>query len=227
MPPDPDALMRDLIDTQANRRRGFSAPRKDMHMTELKDLDHEHQHFTQATVALAHNSTSMRRVAALIAAVGVVGLAVAAVTGWLATAEGLREIAGAEKNVTQILIFELVRTTAGAALLGAFAWGTLNLSRAALDQGTRYDKRFIAGHFLVYVVRKFESEIKSGKIGLADVMSVFKAWSDSVDSAFTSVKFGSKNNQSLSISAGKDGWSISSGGSRPVRIASQAEASTD
>jgi hypothetical protein len=131
----------------------------------------------------------MKWTACVVGVVGVAGLAIAVGVGWQSTSSGLDNLKSSHYS-NQVLVFELIRTAAGAALLGAFVWGTLNLARAALDQSTRYEKRFIAGHFLVYVLRKFEAEIKDGSIKLPDVMSVFKAWSDSVDSAFTHVKFG-------------------------------------
>jgi hypothetical protein len=87
----------------------------------------------------------------------------------------------------------------------------LNLARAALDQSTRYEKRFVAGHFLVYVLDMFEREIKEERIQVTEMMSVFKAWNDSVDSAYTNVKFGSKSNQDFALSGSSNGFTLSTG----------------
>lgn len=171
----------------------------------------ERDDFLAAADALITRAAVMRRTAITVGLAGAVLVCVAATYGWISTRHGAELLVESNYN-TQMLVFELARITAGAALLGAFAWGVLNLSRAALDQATRYEKRLIAGHFLVYVLRKFEKQIKNGDIDLRDVMSVFKAWSDSVDSAFTHVKFGSKSNQALAATIGKDGVAFATGG---------------
>lgn len=167
--------------------------------------------FELAIETLKKHSRTMHNTAMLVGLVGTVIVVVAAISGWYSTRHGAEVLQQSDYS-NQMLVFELTRIAAGAALLGAFAWGTLNLARAALDQSTRYEKRLIAGHFLVFVLQKFEKQIRSGEIGLQDVMNVFTAWSNSVDSAFTQVKFGSKSNQGLAATVGKDGVSFATGG---------------
>lgn len=168
-------------------------------------------HFEQTVLELHEHSQRMRRTAIWVGVAGVLIVGAAAYYGARSTSNGAALLTASNFN-TGMLVYELVRIAAGAALLGAAAWGFLNLSRAALDQSTRYEKRLIAGHFLVYVVRKFETQIKAGDIELKDVMGVFTAWSDSVDSAFTNVKFGSKSNQGLALRIDKNGVSAATAG---------------
>ena len=130
------------------------------------------QHFTAAIDELKLAMKRSRQVAYLAASLGMVGLIVGATLGIRATADGAEKLQNAEDAVP-MLIFELVRTAATAALIGAFIWGMLNLARAALDQSTRYEKRYVAGHFLVHILDKFDPEIRSGAMNIADAMSVF------------------------------------------------------
>jgi hypothetical protein len=186
-------------------RRGSVVPVPEPEAADLR------AHFEEVVRLLSRDSRLHRQRAWVIGAIGLVGLVIAAVLGWIATGNGLDTLKNASGYRREVLLFELVRTAAAAALLGAFVWGTLNLARAALDQSTRYEKRLVPGHFLAYVLRKFEAEIKAGTILLPDVMAVFKAWSDSVDSAFTHVKYGSRKNQDVAISATKNGIGVATG----------------
>jgi len=170
--------------------------------------------FDELTTLLAQRADHHRKSAYTIGLLGVAGLAVAAFLGWKATQSGAAYLKESDYS-TVALTFELVRSAAAAALLAAGVWGVLNLARASLDQATRYEKRLIAGKFLNYVLDRFETEVKNdGKIPLPQVMNVFKEWSDTVDTAFTNVKFGSKKNQSISMSAGSKGIAAGTGGAQ-------------
>ena len=171
--------------------------------------------FNVATDELTRAIKRNRLVALVVAVIGTVGIAAGIYLGGKATAVGADKIEASHYSVV-MLAFELVRTAAAAALIGAFVWGMLNLARAALDQATRFEKRYVAGHFLVYVLHMFEHEIKNGDIKIADTMSVFKAWNDSVDSAYTHVKFGAKNNQGVAFSGSDKGLSFA--GSSEIRV---------
>lgn len=180
----------------------------------LDTPDQAKKHFELATEHLTASIKRNRRVALAAGIVGVVAVVAASIAGYKATTAGAEALKDSNYDVS-MLAFELVRTAGAAALLAAFVWGLLNLARAALDQSTRYEKRFVAGHFLVYVLDMFETEIKHGNIEVTDMMLVFKSWNDSVDSAYTNVKFGSKHTQGFSISTTKDGSTVSAGGPAP------------
>jgi hypothetical protein len=173
--------------------------------------------FEKAADLLERGVARNRRVALVVGMLGVAGLSAGVYFGARATASGADQVADSRYNVN-MLVFELVRTAGAAALIAAFAWGMLNLARAALDQATRFEKRFVAGHFLVYVLDKFEQEIKDNTIQVADTMSVFKAWNYSVDSAYTNVKFGSKRSQDFSIAVGPKGASVATGKAAPTKF---------
>ncbi|ALX03359.1 hypothetical protein [Aeromicrobium erythreum] len=177
----------------------------------MREDEQAQDHFQDVVEELERRARRMQVTAVLVGTIGALLVVIAALYGWASTRQGASLLIESDYDA-RMLVFELVRIAAGAALLGAFAWGVLNLARAALDQSTRYEKRLIAGHFLVYVLRKFETQVKAGDIDLQDVMNVFSAWSDSVDSAFTHVKFGSKTNQALILRMAKDGVEVASGG---------------
>ena len=160
---------------------------------------------------LEDRAQAHRRAAYVIGLIGLVVLTVAVYAGWKATGTGARVVKESGYSVVA-LVYELVRSAATAALLGAAVWGVLNLARASLDQATRYEKRQIAGQFLSYVLDKFEAQIKDQEIPLPDVMAVFKEWSDSVDTAFTHVRFGSKKNQALLLDIALNRLALSTGG---------------
>lgn len=110
-----------------------------------------------------------------------------------------------------LFAFELVRTTAVATVLATAVWGTLNLGRAALDQAARHEKRLIAAHFLHFTLHKYEPEIKKKIITLDQVMLFLRSWSDNVESAFTSVKYGKTKNDAMSMSVNRDGAAYAEG----------------
>lgn len=110
-----------------------------------------------------------------------------------------------------VFIYELARTTAGAAVVTAILWGLFNLAKASLDQATRYEKRLIAAQFLHYTLETSKPEVKSGKIHLGDIMQFLKAWSENVESAYTSVKFGTKGRDAFALTASTAGVSLTTG----------------
>lgn len=181
---------------------------RDDHARQLGDPADE---FTELAAKLEAEARKLKFVALLIGLVGCAVLGFAAWFGVWSTSKGLAALDASDYHPT-VLIFELVRTTAAAALLGAFLWGLLNLGRAALDQATRYEKRLVAGRFLVYVFHTFRDQMENESLSLKDVMEVFKAWSDNVESAFTHVKFGSRNNQGVSVLAKNGFFSMGLGG---------------
>ncbi len=141
---------------------------------------------------------------------GVVGVIFAAFIGKDATEKGAVFVHDSGYNWVAA-VYELVRTAAVAALIAAAIWGLLNMSRAAIDQATRYRKRLTAGSFLVFMLSNYNDELRSGTLKLESVMAVFTTWSSSVESAYTTVKFGSKNNQRLALEMGRDSASLVSG----------------
>lgn len=213
--------------------RGRTAPQPgahseitaDIHPAPESPLDPVEQakYFVQAVDELTEAIKSSKRVAMYAAAGGVVALSAAFLAGVLATASGAEKIESSDEPWA-MLIYELVRTAAGAALLAGVVWGVWGLTRAALDQATRFQKRYVAGHFLLYVLSEYEDEIKNGSIKIDEPMAVFKAWNDSVDSAYTNVRFGSRRSQDFSIAVSKDGVAVATGKATAKPPATPAEA---
>ena len=201
-------------------------PRADAEVADLPGAKEANDNFIEAARILKRQAAWLKLISLCIGVVGLGGVGAAAYFGFESTDTAVASLKESEYN-NQLLVFELVRTAAGAALLGAFAWGTLNLARAALDQATRYEKRLVAGHFLVYVLTKFETRIKKSQIELGSVMGVFKAWSDSVDSAFTHVKYGSNKNRPIAVTATKDGVTIATDGAEPPPAPRGSDAAKD
>jgi hypothetical protein len=73
------------------------------------------------------------------------------------------------------------------------------------------EKRFIAAHFLRYVVESFDPEIRNNNIRSSDVTGFAAAWSRNVESAYTDVKFGSNRDQHLKMNVSKDGFGLEQG----------------
>ncbi|MCV0384716.1 MAG: hypothetical protein K5799_14940 [Erythrobacter sp.] len=176
--------------------------------------DHDEQ-FHHVVTFLEKAAARSRRIAYIAFGAGVVGVALAVELGRRATSDGA-EVLEQSGYSAVAAVYELLRTAAVAALLGAALWGILNLARAALDQATRYEKRMVAGHFLVFMLKRFDTKIKDDDVKLDQVMNVFKLWSDNVESAYTHVKFGSKKNQALSVIANPNGVGFATGGAEPV-----------
>ena len=133
------------------------------------------------------------RVAAI--AVFVVG---AAILGFVAVelpqlTENASERIQEAGDSTNVMLFELLRGAAFAAAITSILFGVLTLGRACLDQATRFQKRLIAAHFLNYVMHSYEAELRSGAMSLTDAVNFLKSWSENVESAFSSVKFGSRS----------------------------------
>lgn len=103
-----------------------------------------------------------------------------------------------------LVIFELVRGTAFAAVLAAIIFGILSLGRAALDQATRYEKRLMAAHFMHFVLSKYAAQIKEAT-ELDEVVNFIDAWSKNVESAFTKVKFKPPKERNLEVGIDPDG----------------------
>lgn len=74
-----------------------------------------------------------------------------------------------------------------------------------------FQKRYVAGHFLLCVLSEYEDEIKRGDIKIEEPMAVFKAWNDSVDSAYTNVRFGSHRSQDFALAVSKEGFALATG----------------
>lgn len=159
---------------------------------------------------LRGQSTLSTALSAVTMIFGVIGVIFAAYIGKDATEKGAAFVRDSGFDWVAA-VYELVRTAAVAALIGAAIWGLLNMSRAAIDQATRYRKRLTAGSFLVFMLSNYNKEIRSGALKVESVMAVFTTWSNSVESAYTNVRFGSKNNQRLALEMGSRGASVVSG----------------
>lgn len=174
--------------------------------------DHDGQ-FEAVKVLLETGRTRNKRVAIASFVLGFFGVVLAVYLAKNATHDGVQVLKDGKYSYA-VVAYELVRTAAVAALLAAAIWGTLNIARAALDQSTRYEKRLIAGHFLVFMMKRFDSKIPDGSIQIDQVLSVFNTWSANVETAYTHVKYGSKKGQDIAITSGPQGLGLATGSQR-------------
>jgi hypothetical protein len=120
----------------------------------------------------------------------VIGCALLAAS-YLITGHFVQELNDA-KDAELMLVLLLVRGTLFGALSVAFLYGLFTVATAHIDQSTRFRKRLYSAHMLNYVFREFGNEIKNGTVTLRDVVAVFSAWNENVDSAFSGLKFQKK-----------------------------------
>jgi hypothetical protein len=121
----------------------------------------------------------------------VVGLGTMAVSYHLTTVD-VHELNKAD-NGSEMLILLLVRGTVFGSLSVGFLFGLFSVANAYIDQATRFRKRLYSAHMLNYAFGAFSDEIKKdGKVSLADLVNLFSAWNENVDSAFSRVKFQKK-----------------------------------
>jgi hypothetical protein len=106
-----------------------------------------------------------------------------------------------------VTVYEIIRTTGYAALLGGLVYGMFNMARAALDQATRFDKRLVAARFLDYAIHTDNAS----KEQMEHALKVLEAWGANVESAYTHVKVRGKTTEPMSFSIGKDGVSMQNG----------------
>ena len=157
----------------------------------------------------------LRKAAAVVFLVGTIGTTAAVVELPALSAAASKRIAVADDPLN-VMIYELLRGAAFAGAVTSILFGVLSLGRACLDQATRFQKRLIAAHFLNFVLHSYDDQLKTGQMGLIDVVTFLKSWSDNVESAFTNVKFGSRN-QRTQLTAGAASASTSSGAPDPGR----------
>lgn len=99
---------------------------------------------------------------------------------------------------TPMLILLLVRGTLFGGLSVALLYGAMTVATAFVDQAARFRKRFYSAHMINYALRSFHTEIQDGEVQLGEVVALFNAWNESVESAFSSIRF-QKKSQSLEI----------------------------
>jgi hypothetical protein len=110
-------------------------------------------------------------------------------------------------NGGQMLVLLLVRGTLFGSLAVGFLFGLFSVANAYIDQATRFRKRLYSAHMLNYAFRTFSEDIKrDGEVSLADLVNLFSAWNENVDSAFSRVKF-QKQTKDLHL-GGKNGASM-------------------
>jgi hypothetical protein len=111
---------------------------------------------------------------------------------YLLTGDYVRDIRSA-KDPELVLILLLVRSTFFGALSLAFLYGLLTVATAYIDQATRFRKRLYSAHMVNYAFETFGQEIKEKKITLEQIVAVFSAWNENVDSAFSNLRFQKKS----------------------------------
>lgn len=121
-------------------------------------------------------------------ALGVIlGLGVLAVSYYL-TVNSIHELNRAE-DPSLMLVLLLVRGTFFGALSVGFLFAVFTIATAYIDQATRFRKRLYSAHMLNYVFATFTDQIKDSTVKMDQVVGVFSAWNENVDSAFSSVRF--------------------------------------
>jgi phosphoglycerol transferase MdoB-like AlkP superfamily enzyme len=97
------------------------------------------------------------------------------------------------KDRELVLILLLVRSTFFGALSLAFLYGLLTVATAYIDQSTRFRKRLYSAHMVNYAFETFGQEIKEKTITMKQIVAVFSAWNENVDSAFSNLRFQKKS----------------------------------
>jgi hypothetical protein len=106
----------------------------------------------------------------------------------------LDDLQRAEDDREMVLILLLVRGTFFGALSVGFLYGVFTVANAYVDQSTRFRKRLYSAHMLNYAFRTFGDTIeKDGKVTVRDLVVLFAAWNENVDSAFSRVRFQRKS----------------------------------
>jgi hypothetical protein len=123
---------------------------------------------------------------------------------YLLTGDYVRDIRAA-KDPELVLILLLVRSTFFGALSLAFLYGLLTVATAYIDQATRFRKRLYSAHMVNYAFETFGQEIKEKTITLRQIVAVFSAWNENVDSAFSNLRFQKK---SKDLIVGKQGLQL-------------------
>jgi hypothetical protein len=108
---------------------------------------------------------------------------------------------------TDMLVLLLVRGTLFGSLAVGFLFGIFSVANAYIDQATRFRKRLYSAHMLNYAFGAFSEDIKrGGEVSLKDLVDLFSAWNENVDSAFSRVKF-QKTTKDLRV-GGRNGASM-------------------
>jgi len=117
----------------------------------------------------------------------VLGLGVLAISYYL-TVNSIDELNDAE-DPSHMLVLLLVRGTFFGALSVGFLFAVFTIATAYIDQATRFRKRLYSAHMLNYVFSTFSDQIKDSTVQMDQVVGMFSAWNENVDSAFSSVRF--------------------------------------
>lgn len=176
---------------------GLFSSKEEPEQTAKERADAEVQ-YRRLTQTLEHSIRWLRWVALVVFVIGFLGGGAAVI--YLPTVTNSAAVLIKDNPGNALLaIFEMVRTTAYAGLVGTFLFGVLTLGRACLDQATRYQKRLMAALFMQYTLDQYGRQIRKSDINLNDVVKFMDAWSKNVESAFTKVKFGGKNAPALNL----------------------------
>lgn len=97
----------------------------------------------------------------------------------------------------------IVRGTGLSAIVGGIIYFMFNLARSALDQSTRYEKRWIASHLIDYALHSPDVSPKR----LESAHKIIEVWGSTIESAYTPPRV-AKQVGSMKLSAGKDGGSM-------------------
>lgn len=126
------------------------------------------------------------------------------------------EMARVDTGRLALLIFSMsVRATALAGFTGAVIYGVFNLGRAALDQATRFEKRLLASRLMHAMLARHDTNSQNRQpLTMEEVIQILTVWGESVESAYTHVRFGKRSNP-VNLSVGADGGRYSEGEPKP------------
>jgi hypothetical protein len=119
--------------------------------------------------------------------------------------------AGASDTViTAETVFLIVRGTGLAAVVGGLVYFLFNLTRSAVDQATRYEKRLIASYLIEYALHA--EGVDAHKLDAA--YKIVEVWGSTVESAYTPPRV-AKRVGGFKYSFGKDNASMESDSNQP------------
>jgi len=110
------------------------------------------------------------------------------------------------KDPTTVLAFVLVRGAALAVAVTSVLYGVLSLARASLDQVTRFEKRLVSARFLHFILDQQKPAIDAGSLDLKSLREFMESWNETIESAYSKVKFGSRKAQGVTLKADKNGF---------------------
>ena len=185
------------------------SPRLDAETSEPSSSDRSSYTMTDVTSELRNHGQRERNRAILfgglatIAAVGGIALLLwQAHLGFDSLSESASMVPKSERPSDTAIVAEasylIIRGSGFAAIVGGVIYFGFNLARSALDQATRFEKRFIASQVIDYALH---SDVKPERLSAAH--TIIEAWGGTVESAYTAPRV-AKQVSRFKYTVGKD-----------------------